>query len=433
MSYRVSLGLCLALLFVWSLPGTIALRTVLMLAATAALLPAPDRGEWRALLAANRTPLLLIAALSLWFLVQALLISRETDWALGELKGQWLPALAAFALGAALAVLASRQGGARVPLLTLALAIVLGVQAALVGALWPWLNEFTRLPPGSTLSEVKLEFTFMLNLLAALVIVDLFCRASGRGRLLGLRAAWSVGLLALAMFLTHLSQGRNGLLALVFLLLAGVALFLFDQRRRLGVGRVVVGVALALAILGGLAAGKYQTDPRWRDIAEGAAIGWSIEPGNFPDTENWPKLSDGRPVEHSTFVRAAFVHMGLRLIADDPAGYGYGRNAFGHALQARQASARGHAHSGWIDLGVGGGIPGLLLWAAFLGSLAWHGWRAFRDRADRHGLLLALVCAGHAFRMLVDSVNRDHMLQMFMFFAGLLLLLANPPGKAAPK
>jgi len=70
------------------------------------------------------------------------------------------------------------------------------------------------------------------------------------------------------------------------------------------------------------------------------------------------------------------------------------------------------------------------LWAAFLGSLMWRGWRAFFDRDNPHGLLLFFLATGYAGRMLLDSVNKDHMLQMFMFLAGLLLMLSAPQREA---
>lgn len=436
MSYRVYLGLCLALLFVWSLPGTIALRSFFMAFAVVMLLPMIRRSAWQASWAAMKIPVTIIVVLSLWFLAQALLISREPDWVLGELKGQWLPTLFAFGLGAALAMLALRQSATRLPQLSLAIPLVLGLQGVLAVIFWPWLRPFTR-QAGSEyvpVSAFKLELTFILNLAVVFVLVDLFRRATGRERLLPLRPAASMVLLALVAACSYAAQGRNGMLAMAFLLFSTLAIYLFDQRGRLGVRRILAGAAIAATLLAVVAVDRYQSDPRWKEMQDTAAIGLSVDIGQFPQpgTSSWPTLADGRPVEHSTLVRAAFFHMGLKLIADDPAGYGYGRNAFGHALQERQVSARGHAHSGWIDLGVGGGIPGLVLWAAFLGSMIWLGWQTFRNDDNPYGLLLVLLSAGHGFRMILDSVNRDHMLQMFMFLAGLLLVLATSP-RAAEK
>ena len=429
MRYRIALSLCLVLLFVWSLPGTIALRSVLLVA-SAALFLAVERKEWQALVSTNWVPLLVIGMLSLWFLVQAFLISRETGWVLGELKGQWLPSLLALALGMLLAVLAQREGNPEPSRLILLIALVLGVQAILVVTFWPWLRYLFRFPiPDFPLSGVKIEFTFLLNILFLVPAVDLFCRATGRKSLLGTHYSLTVGLLAVVLICSYLSQGRNGMIALGFIACGTLAIYLLDPWRRAARARILAGTALVVSVLMAAAVFQYQAGSRWKDIREAAAIGWSVAPGRIPEygTPSWPKLADGRPVEHSAFTRSAYYSLGVSLIVDSPLGHGYGRNAFGHALKERLISASGHAHSGWIDLGVGGGIPGLLLWAGFLGSLTVRGWRFFRNDNNPYGLLLALLATGHGFRMILDSVNKDHMLQMFMFLVGLLLVLTSAP------
>ena len=124
-------------------------------------------------------------------------------------------------------------------------------------------------------------------------------------------------------------------------------------------------------------------------------------------------------------TRVAFIHAGLRMIREFPLGVGYGRNAFSHALHASGVKAQvGHAHSGWIDLGIGGGIPAVVLWLLFMGSLiVTGGARYFRDQ-NPHGLWLLFLATGFVGRMVIDSVNRDHMLQMFLFLVGYLLIMS---------
>ena len=106
---------------------------------------------------------------------------------------------------------------------------------------------------------------------------------------------------------------------------------------------------------------------------------------------------------------------------EHPLGVGYGRNAFGHALRKHEDTPLGHAHSGIIDLTVATGWPGLLLWLAFIGLSLRHGWLRYRDQSDPRGLILFFVTAGFFGRMLLDSINRDHMLVMFFLLLGTLL------------
>ena len=136
-------------------------------------------------------------------------------------------------------------------------------------------------------------------------------------------------------------------------------------------------------------------------------------------------MNNGVAVDASAYTRVAFIHAGLRLIGERPLGVGYGRNAFVHALRENGSDAQvGHAHSGWIDLGIGAGIPAVMLWLLFMGSLmVTGGVRYFRDQ-NPHGLWLLFLASGYLGRMVLDSVNRDHMLQMFLFLAGYLLVMS---------
>jgi hypothetical protein len=426
MNRRVAFWLCLVLLFVWSIPGTIALRSLLMAGTLLALVTAFRPRIGRNALRDAGMPTWLITLLTLWLVVQAMAVSRETSWALGELRGQWLPALIAFAIG----LLLVRSAGSDSSRLPTAFVLVLGAQAALaVGhSLWHWVEHGELLRQLVPLTGGKLEMSFVLNLLLAFLTVDLFCRATGRPPLLRLRLPHVLAILVVALGCGYLAGARNGILGILFLSLSTVSLYVFDQRRRLGLARSLVAAAAVVLTLGAFALASVRADPRWQTFAETAALAWDIDRHtSWLDQANrpWPKLADGRDVEYSAYTRIAFIHGGFRLIAENPLGTGYGRNAFAHALRQQHPEARlGHAHSGWIDLGIGGGWPALALWAALLASLIGIGWQAFFRRARAPGLVLFFLSTGYAGRMVLDSVNKDHMLQMFMFLAGALLMLS---------
>ena len=115
---------------------------------------------------------------------------------------------------------------------------------------------------------------------------------------------------------------------------------------------------------------------------------------------------------------------GFILITENPFGIGYGRNAFGHGLKAKYGEGGGHSHSGIIDLGIGTGFIGMGLWVVFLASLMYYGFRSFKKDESYFGMILLFIVSGFFFRMIVDSVIRDHMLEQFMFLVGLLLALS---------
>jgi O-antigen ligase len=103
-------------------------------------------------------------------------------------------------------------------------------------------------------------------------------------------------------------------------------------------------------------------------------------------------------------------------------GYGYDRRAFSQALFSQgKPNQIGHSHSGFIDMGVGLGVPGVLLWVSFCLSLIVIGLKVFVLRREVAGLVLMLVTCGFLGRMVLESVSKDHMLHIFLFTVAALL------------
>jgi O-antigen ligase len=159
------------------------------------------------------------------------------------------------------------------------------------------------------------------------------------------------------------------------------------------------------------------------------SAGWNYQQSNawYDIYTPLPKLPDGRQVDDSAYKRLAWFHRGLDLVAEHPLGFGYGRDAFGLALlhEGYKTYPSTNAHSGIIDLGIRLGMPGILLWTAYCLALVVVGYRAFATRGDVLGLVLLLLSCGYMGRMMIESIQRDHMLYLFLFIsAGLLAEIA---------
>lgn len=411
--------LCAALLFVWPLPGTIALRYLLISLAGIAVF-ASFRTKGRGL--RRQEPLVaVLVGLSLWFLFQALAISAETSWALDELRGQWVPAVAACAIGIFLAVGVGRQGQPKV-LAMLAAPLLLLVVLGIGQSVWHLVRYHQLLRMEVPLTGGHLEMSVVINALLSVAIADLLCRAASGIRLLPVTTPIVLFAIGCALAEGYIANARNGIIGTAFLATMAVFLALREpklrqmlrSRWRIALVTVTAFVAIGAAILA--------RDARW-DFLDTVPVAWDIRNNTAWLAENRPvpRLPDGQPVEISAYIRVAFIRAGLELIAEHPFGVGYGRNAFGHALvQAYPDSNVGHAHSGWIDLGIATGLPGLLLWSLFMTILVRMGWVGWRDRRDGFALALLLLTTEYSLRMALDSVNRDHMLQTFLFLVGFL-------------
>ena len=427
---KITLALVLGLLFTWSLPGVPALRYWLLFFS---LIGVARVTSWQHLLPvwrAHRWVFGFLAVFTLWLVCQAIFISHETEWALKELSGQWLNALLALGLGILLAC-ASREkklwSGAMITTALIGVWVLQALIAVGQSVTHWWVNgELLRgLVP---LTGGKLEMSFILNMLLAALTVDLLFRACHARRFLQLPWGLVIGAVAISLTSLYLAGARNGAIGLLFLAVSGSLLYSIHRARYQGVRRGVLGGAVLLALTVSLAVISYQSDKRWPAFIESASLGWDIDGQRAwldVDHAPLPVMKSGVVVDASAYTRVAFIHAGLRLIGELPLGVGYGRNAFAHALQETGVDAHvGHAHSGWIDLGIGGGLPAVALWLLFMSSLmVTGGVRYFRDQ-NPHGLWLLFLATGFIGRMLVDSVNRDHMLQMFLFLVGYLLIIS---------
>lgn len=419
------LALVALLLFIWPVPRTISLRDLLLVVCLGlfAWLAYRDRHApfpWQPL----RVPFGLYLALSVWIIFVALAISDETFWALGEIKGQWLKATIALVAGGLLgAAIRNDDSTLRLTLTIIGIALLLHVLYVAYQALsvWPQLKIMPTRAAGLTGGSDK--SSYLTNMLLYLLLAEIFIRSVFHRRFLPMGNIPLTAITVIALFAVYVEAMRNGIAELAIVL--GVAVILVmresDRMRRL----IVVGITLALVIVA-LVLGylNVRKDERWQTFLETVPIALDIENKAWIDEAlPQPKLANGQTVDWSNYMRIARMRAGLSLMADYPLGVGFGRNAFGHAVEKKYGMRTSHSHSGIIDLGAGIGVPGVMLWLVFLGVLLRLGFRGMCESHSFPALALLFLTAGYSFRMLVDSTIRDHMLQMFLFLAAFLAVI----------
>jgi O-antigen ligase len=204
---------------------------------------------------------------------------------------------------------------------------------------------------------------------------------------------------------------------------------LYYRRNRARIGKPALAAVGAL-VVAGVALSAYlgvHSDPRWRSFQETIPIALDTRTHKaWLDVEKYPlpRLSNGRPVRESNYLRIAWLKEGSLLVLEHPLGVGFGREAFEVGLRQKYGEGRGYTHSGILDLAIGAGIPGAVLWLGFLGTLFLAAWR--RSASGPHGyhsLLLVFLVADFGSRMFIDSIIRDHMLQQFLFLVGLVSVM----------
>lgn len=423
---RAGLVVLASLLFIYPIPHTISLRYLLLLAAAVVFGYLAIRRGSPAILLRPVLPLALFGALLAWLFFGAVFISHDFARTLSEVSSQWLMALLSLMAGLAAGSAFANDAAAGVRLLRVVFFVLLAhVVIVDAQALWLAVSSGTFAARAQGLTAGPDQASYLTNMLLALLLGESLVRIGGKPSGLGLGntlllVAWLIGVVSL-----YAEGARNSIPVLV--VLCGVIVLLYLVQGRNPKRWLYAGAATALlavlVVSFAVTTANVQRGSDWRQVWDTIPV--ALDTGRHKawlDEEKYglPTLADGRSVETSTYLRVAWMKESLLLVADNPLGTGYDRNAFGKGLRMKYGEGKGHSHSGALDVAIGAGVPGLLLWIAFLASLAWLGLRRYASSQTFAALALLLIMVDYFTRMFLDSNVKDHMLLQFMLVAGLL-------------
>jgi len=414
------------LMFFWPIPRTIAVRNIAMaLSLLLFLYLAFKNGVFGLVLSdIQKKVLVILGATTVWFYFQAVFISNETAWALKELM-QWLSAVVCFLLGFLAASIDSKN--AKIVFLIVLAALFIHVFYVDLFAIKHFVSNGGVFPTRlEGLAEGPDKANYLTNWMLAFFGTEVYFRAVKNQKIIPVDNFVLGALLVLTLASSYFETMRFGFIGLIFTFVGFLFLYLLAS------GSISVAKKSSIILISGVVFISflyisYKSDARWNTLKETIPIALDTEHNKgWLDAKKYgyPKLSNGETVSPSNYERPAWAKEGLILIAENPLGIGYGRNAFGHALKAKYGEGGGHSHSGIIDLGIGTGVPGMILWITFLGALIYYGFVLFKKQSSYYAMALFFIASGFFFRMIVDSVIRDHMLEQFMFLAAFLLAMS---------
>lgn len=133
-------------------------------------------------------------------------------------------------------------------------------------------------------------------------------------------------------------------------------------------------------------------------------------------------------VDMSSYERTAWFVVGLRLLKENPMGYGLLHHSFGSLAAAKwpdfyrpNGNTRGATHSGWLDFGLAMGIPGLL----FVLIPLFASWYRSALQSDLWSSYAFWTIPILSFAYLTTEVSEKHFIEMLFFmvafFCGLTL------------
>ena len=368
---NLSVASACALLFIWVLPETIALRNMLLtLGGFVGLLLIKRNWNLFNRYSNQATPIYLILGLFIWVLIHYTLFSLNRELEFSEIKSLWLRAFVGFLMAIGLGITLHKREQLRkffffslffVPLINL---ITYFYASYLNGGLVKP-NDFVRF------LFIKIETTFFGAIASGFAIANLtyfLVLRKDKGKLLRI-LPYLFGLV-LVLVSALIVGTKNGIaISVALCVLLGLILLIdiFVNYRRASLISIFACLLIVIATVMVWRGHKASAYEGWDTVFSDAKVAMQID-----QYKQWQKGEHeferptnelGTLVVGNTYFRFAWATVGVRLIATYPFGYGSINHSFVGLLDQAGLDHvhQGQVHSGWVDFGLAFGIPGLLL------------------------------------------------------------------------
>jgi hypothetical protein len=373
----------------WILPEIVGFRnTALVVGALAGLYPIYQYRPY--FLQKRAIPIWLIIGLFAWATFHLFFLSQDYALQLLEFKRIWkyaaIGAIFALGLGLSLANASLKDPkapfwpviylGLCLPVLTYLLKYALTTYGAALGIQTP---PYLQIYVGSTAYYVpKTDYVaFCLPVLAiSLGQMGSLLKAHKQLKLRQYMAlAAYLGIIAATLFLFYVQNIKNGMAYATLCMALFAALLFVGCPGRWWRKGLVVGAAIA--ILATVLYPHIQQNQTWRTLIADTQVAFQLEKyphWQYPQHDVYPNNEFGVSVSGTTYLRAAWFNVGVRLALQTPLGYGLVEDSFKKMAKVNWPEASpnlSHSHSGWLDVILALGFPGFLCILGALGGAIW--------------------------------------------------------------
>jgi hypothetical protein len=360
-----------ALLFIWVVPNTIALRHVLLviafissamvIRANAELLVRPKTAIF---------PLAILSLLFIWVGFHYVFFSLNQELELKEISSLWVRTFLGF--GAAIGLGISLR---KYPELMKFFYIAVFLTPIINVGSYFYASYLKGgfLPPGAIIFFLfaKIETAYFGAIAGAVAVgglIKLLTMPNMKNNQKKIMLA-TFGLL-LVTFSSIASNTKNGIAILIFLyiFLVIVLCTYYLLNKSIFNARHLIALILILVIVSFVVQYHKSTASKgWESLFYDVAVATDID-----KNKQWQKIegtvlpplnSQGDLAAQNTYSRAAWATVGLHLLLKHPLGYGSINQSFIELQKYAgiQNENMGQTHSGWIDFGLAFGIPGLAI------------------------------------------------------------------------
>ena len=432
--YRFILIFFALLMFILSVDGTITLRYLLIVSLIVGLLiniikNREGRENLKILTKSKELRLILISLLifAFFILFHTIFLSYEPLWSLSEFKGHIIYPCIYLFVGMLLANYAtqSKQMSKELIITVIFFSMFIHILYIDLVAIDNLFRKGVMLRRYGGLMDSPVLPNYLTNILLAMIIAEILYRLRVNQKVLMVSNGILYLLLLACIFSTFVESLRLGDISLVLLGIGSATVFLYNNKQYSNNIKWLISAVL-IFILSVPLIYNINTDPRWSSLLETIPVAiYSADEKVWIDPKATRVVTkSGREISQSSnYQRIAFAVRSLAYIVDEPMGVGYGRNAFGHALELRYPEAwekRGaHAHSAILDLTIGAGIIGTFLWLFCVFVIIRSAVKELQSSYNYFAIIVLFLTMGFISRGLVDANMRDHVFLQFMLILGI--------------
>jgi len=370
---HLSTASTLALIFIWVLPNTIALRHLLLgLGSISGIFLIKDVSKYFYNFKFCFIPLYAILGLFFWVAIHYYFFSLNPSLELSEIKGLWIRTLAGSIMAVGLGISLCRFPSLRKYFyISVFFVPIINISAYLYDSYL--LGNFVNPSAFIFFLFAKIETAYFGGIAAAVSVASIaFCILNPKTPKKYIQIfLYTLGLL-LVLISDTISNTKNGILIAMLMssLLVAIVFFhaLFFAKSH---NAKILGIAVITFVIIGSGliwnAHKKLAYGGWDTLFQDTQIAMDIDNNKqwsyIEGTHGVPLNPQGLPVAQNVYVRVAWATVGMRLIAQYPLGYGSINQSFNGLQTYANVSHEhtGQAHSGWVDFGMAFGVPGLLL------------------------------------------------------------------------
>ncbi len=418
--------------FLYPIPHTIALRNLLLLICLVFSLAflLRSRGRWPTGRQGWQSICIVLGLLTLWMPFESVVFGLDPSASLQGFRGDWLVMLLAVATSVMVWRKAEIQTGEVPGVVVSSKYQVLTFLVAVLVLHLCWYLVYRQVwgvgrpMPGDATPFGGRDFhSTLMTYLATLLIAEVLARRLLNYGFLPWPVWLSWGLLSLSLVGTYLLSTRNGSVVVLMEIALACAVYWRVNSRPISCRAIVV---MVLGLFLGL--GALLHDERWPRFVESVSIAQDVDGHRFwlsSRQEEYPKMSNGQPVDHSAYMRMAWATVAVQELHRYPFGVGYGHQAFGRAVNASYKVNTGiqSSHSGLLDLALATGWPGLMLYLALTFLMVRYGWRAAMD-GEAAGYALVLFVVGNLARVAVDGHLSGWRLESYAMITAVLVCMS---------